>query len=191
MSITAAPSVLDALAALPPLHEEPPLDDLRRLYPATTWAATATRLDGALNLLLDRDALTAAVREMAAAVEPGGFVVFDVDTASRHAWRLGETWVVEDATTYICWEGKGADEADARIGWCDVYAFVDEGPAWRRTDHRLARRLWADEEVRAAATCADLQVVARYGQAARGALDATCDDTRHHQAVYVLRRPVA
>lgn len=191
------------LASLPPLHEGGLTDalraviglpdarhaDLRALASAPEPLPCATCLDGTLNLALAAETFTAALVAMAGAVAPGGLVVFDVDTAARHAWRLDETWVYEDAKTYICWEGKGADEADARLGWCDVYAFADEGPAWRRTDHRIARRRWTDDDVHAAAAAAGLEVVTRLGQGARGALHAACDDARHHQAVHVLRRP--
>jgi SAM-dependent methyltransferase len=126
----------------------------------------------------DLDRLFAGV---AAALRPGGYLIFDVNTPAEYA-----TWDDRDVVTYDgrdclvynrlrCKRGTGL--AEGRIVW-----FVREIERWWRGEETHAERAWSDAAIVAALGAAGLALVERLDPAGAP------EDDAAPRVVYVARR---
>jgi SAM-dependent methyltransferase len=133
-----------------------------------------------LNYLLgDRD-LARVFAGVARALRPGGYTVFDLNTAAEYA-----TWDERDSVTHdgrdcMVYNQLSYDPATClatgRIVW-----FVREIDRWWRGEETHIERAWGDDEVRTALAGAGLALIGRYDVTGGPAAD---DATR---VVYVAR----
>jgi SAM-dependent methyltransferase len=160
--------------------------DLRDLPPLGRFD-WVTCLDDALNYLLGDDDLVAALRGMAAVLEPRGVATFDLNTRAAHRDGFASTWVVEEPGRYLCWQGRGCEDAPGEPGHADIDAFTLDGGAWRRELSQHRQRWWSAGDVEAAAAAAGLAVVAALGQSPGAVLHEHPDEERCTKTVFVLR----
>ncbi len=114
-----------------------------------------------MNYLLDDGDLDRVCAGAAAALRPGGFLIFDLNTAAEYA-----TWDERDSVTHdgrdcMVYNRLNYDPdvclAIGRIVW-----FVRELDRWWRGEETHTERAWSDGEVRAALAGAGLALVGRY-----------------------------
>jgi SAM-dependent methyltransferase len=114
-----------------------------------------------LNYLVDDDDLDRVFAGAAAALRPGGHMIFDINTEAEYM-----TWDERDVVTY---DGRDclvynklnydpdAHLAEGRIVW-----FVRETELWWRGEETHIQRAWRDSEVCDALARAGLALVGRY-----------------------------
>ncbi|MDX6276609.1 MAG: hypothetical protein QOJ72_737 [Nocardioidaceae bacterium] len=122
------------------------------------------RVDGALclsdslNHLLSIDDLAQALRHVAAALRPGGWLLFDLNTEAKYAQHWTDSFgIVEDDHVYVV---RIAYDASTKLARFDATLLRDAG-GWQRQDVTLWNRCFAEAEVREAlapAGFADVQL---------------------------------
>jgi len=161
--------------------------DMRAL-PALGRFALVTCLNDAVNYLLEREELDAACAGFAAALAPGGALVFDVNTRAAHRAAFAETFAVEAGEVFLCWHGQGCDPAGpGEPGLAHLEVFARRGAAWRRERSSHRQRWWSLQELSAALAGAGLTVVAQRGQRTGGHLVPDPDEEAHDKRVLVAR----
>jgi hypothetical protein len=163
---------------------------MRRLPALGAPADLLTCLDDAVNYLLDRGELLAALTGMRANLRPGGLLVFDVNTLATYravfceglTWTggantytsLGEARPVEPgglyATTLQAWRGRAA-----------------AGTLLAQSRH--VQRHHGVREIERALLDAGLEPLGAYGSGADGAPERPPDEELHVKTVVVARRP--
>ena len=134
-----------------------------------------------MNYLIDDGDLDRVYAGVARVLRPGGYMLFDLNTAAEYA-----TWDERDSVTH---DGRDclvynqlSYDPDARLASGRIVWFVRELDRWWRGEETHVERAWSDAEVRAALAGAGLALVGRYdltgGMAAEDAL----------RVVYVARR---
>jgi SAM-dependent methyltransferase len=141
----------------------------------------ATCFYDSLNYLAGDGDLARVFAGVAAALRPGGHMIFDINTAAEYA-----TWDERDVVTY---DGRDclvynrlAYERDTRLATGRIVWFVREIERWWRGEETHVERAWDDAEVAGALAGAGLELVARL---APGGGPAPADAPR---VVYVARR---
>jgi SAM-dependent methyltransferase len=135
-----------------------------------------------LNYLAEDGDLDRVFAGVARALRPGGFAIFDMNTAAEYA-----TWDERDVVTHdgrdILVYNKLSYDAAARLARGRIVWFVREIERWWRGEETHTQRAWADAEVRAALAGAGLALEAR--------LDAQWSPPREGatRLVYVARKP--
>jgi len=134
-----------------------------------------------LNYLIDDGDLDRVFEGAAVALAPGGYLVFDLNTAAEYA-----TWDERDSVTYdgsdcLVYNKLSYDSA-TRLAAGRIVWFVRELERWWRGEETHAERAWKDAEVLGALDGAGLALVGRY--------DVTGDVAANDAArvVYVARR---
>ena len=103
-----------------------------------------------VNHLLTTDDLVSAFRSVAEALAPGGFFVFDINTADAYAqWDKIAAIVDDDAALFV----RGNYDSVSRLGTTMITMFRFDGE-WKRSDARIVQRCYGDTEARAALACA-------------------------------------
>jgi SAM-dependent methyltransferase len=114
-----------------------------------------------LNYLIDDGDLERVCAGVAHVLRPGGYLIFDLNTAAEYA-----TWDERDSVTY---DGRdcmvynqlsydsAASLATGRIVW-----FVRELDRWWRGEETHVERAWSEREVCAALSSAGLSLIERY-----------------------------
>lgn len=130
------------------------------LPPATFDLITC--LYDSLNYLTGDHDLDLALAGAARLLQPGGRLIFDLNTAYEFAsWGAGCDQVVHDADGILVYNRLHYDPAEqlayAHIGW-----FVREGARWRRGEEQHVERAWSEGELDAALGSAGLRLLARY-----------------------------
>jgi SAM-dependent methyltransferase len=141
----------------------------------------ATCFYDSLNYLVGDGDLDRVFAGVAVALRPGGYLIFDINTAAEYA-----TWDERDVVTYdgrdcIVYNRLSYDPA-TRLGNGRVVWFVRELERWWRGEEMHTERAWSDAEIGAALNGAGLSLVARLGP---DGTPATGDALR---VVYVARR---
>ena len=134
-----------------------------------------------MNYLIGDGDLDRACAGVARVLWPGGYLVFDLNTAAEYA-----TWDERDSVTHDGRDclvyNKLSYDPDACLATGRIVWFVRELDRWWRGEETHVERAWSDDEVRAALAGAGLALVGRYdltgGVAAEDAL----------RVVYVARR---
>lgn len=153
--------------------------DIRRFGSRCQCDAALCTFDS-LNHLLSLDDLACAMSNVAAALRPGGWFLFDMNTPEAFAGRHGEMFAFVEADE-VCVVRVEYQAAGGR-GIYNVTLFVNAGP-WSRYDLRLVQRSYHNGEVLAA--------VEEAGFADLHAYDAVTDlgmDGHEGRRVYVCRR---
>jgi SAM-dependent methyltransferase len=147
-----------------------------------------TCLDDAINHLPSDDDVVAALRAMAANLDAGGLLAFDVNTLS--AYRDVGDRIAEDGERIVLWHGEPA-RMDAPGGRAEVAMDVLSrcgDDLWRRTRASWGHWHYPLVAVPALAADAGLEVVAVRGQRVGGRLEPDADEERHRKAVFLVRR---
>lgn len=160
--------------------------DMRRLPVLCEGADLVTCLDDAVNYLLDRDELRAALAGMRANLRPGGLLVFDVNTLGtyRAVFCEGASWG-DGGETYV---SVGEPRFPEPGG-----LFATTLQAWRGqtlvAESRHVQRHHAADELELALREVALEPLGLYGSAADGSPESPPDEQRHVKTVVVARRP--
>jgi SAM-dependent methyltransferase len=130
--------------------------DMRRFRLAEPVDLVTCEFD-ALNHVPKRSDLSQVVKCVSAALNPGGWFYFDVNTslAFRSLWPT--TWWIERPGVAFVMHG-GYDAKHDRA-WSDVELFERWGRLWKRTTERVEEVCWTDAEIRAALRQAGFAVV--------------------------------
>jgi len=120
----------------------------------------ATCFYDSLNYLIDDGDLDRVFVGVAAALRPGGYLIFDINTAAEYA-----TWDDRDVVTYdgpdcMAYNRLSYDSA-TRLGVGRIVWFVREIERWWRGEETHTERAWSDAEICAALARASLALVAR------------------------------
>jgi SAM-dependent methyltransferase len=174
-------AMLDRAAAKAPgvpLHQA----DMREL-PAFGEFDLVTCLDDALNHLLTREELTAALRGIRANLAPDGIAVWDVNTLTAFG-ELCTTHVVAAGDPFIALEGKAGPAAAGMRAEAVVYVFdeLTEG-CWHRSESRHEERHWPQPEIAATAAEAGLRILEVLGQRPGVVLEPQLDEGEHTKAL--------
>jgi SAM-dependent methyltransferase len=176
-------AMLDRAAAKAPgvpLHQA----DMRAL-PAFGEHDLVTCLDDAVNHLLTRQELVAALRGIRANLAPDGVAVWDVNTLATYGGTFAETHVIAAGDPFVVWEGKAGPAVPGMRVEAVVHVFSERTDgSWRRSESRHEQRHWPPMEIDAAAAAAGLSVVDVLGQRPGVVLDAELDESRHTKALY-------
>ncbi len=115
-----------------------------------------------VNYLTEPDALAKTFRLCANYLNPGGLLIFDVNSEYKFRQVLGqETYTYETETIYYIWE----NEYDPDTALCHLYlTFFEqtEGGLYRRIDEMHTQRSYSDDALAAALAAAGLTLLARY-----------------------------
>jgi SAM-dependent methyltransferase len=170
-----------------PLHEA----DMRAL-PAFGEHDLVTCLDDALNHLLTRDELLAALRGIRRNLAPGGVAVWDLNTLATYAGAFAETQVIAAGDMFVVWEGKAEHAAPGMRVEVVMHVFHERsGGCWRRTASRQQQRHWLEQDVRVAASEAGLRIAQVLGQRTGVVLEPELDEASHTKALYFATRDEA
>ena len=120
----------------------------------------ATCFYDSLNYLLDDGDLERVFAGVAVALRPGGYLIFDLNTAAEYA-----TWDERDVVTYdgrdcMVYNQLSYDPA-ARMGTGRIVWFVREIERWWRGEETHVERAWSDNEIVSALESAGLALIAR------------------------------
>jgi SAM-dependent methyltransferase len=174
-------AMLDRAAAKAPgvsLHHA----DMRDL-PAFGEFDLITCLDDALNHLLTRDELTAALRGIRRNLAAGGIAVWDVNTLAAYGEMCAETQVIAADDPFIVWEGRAGRPAPGMRAEVVIHVFSEANGCWVRSRSTHEERHWPPGEIAAAAAEASLNLLEVLGQRPGVLLDADLDETRHTKAL--------
>jgi len=159
--------------------------DMRRLSVLGAFDLI-TCLDDALNHLVERDEVVAALRGMRANLAPHGLIVFDASLFSAYAHAADA--IVDDDLHVVLWRGSTArlsrPGATGEL-LVDVFSSRADG-LWTRSRMRQRHRHYPVAELRSCAAEAGLRVIAVLGQQAGGRLTAELDEARDRKALFLL-----
>jgi SAM-dependent methyltransferase len=98
-----------------------------------------------LNHILEKDRLELAFRKVYAALKPGGWFVFDVNTAGAYGeiWNQSACEVHSDSAFFL----RGAFDRQTRIGKTLITMFRLAGSNWERSDIEVRQRPWEISEI--------------------------------------------
>jgi SAM-dependent methyltransferase len=114
-----------------------------------------------LNYLVDDGDLDDVFAGAAAALRPGGFLIFDINTEAEYITWDERDVVVYDGRDCLVYNKLSYDTdvrlAEGRIAW-----FVRETELWWRGEETHIQRAWSDDEVCGALVGAGFALVGRY-----------------------------
>lgn len=163
--------------------------DMRAL-PSVGEFDLVTCLDDAVNYLLGRGDLDAALASMRAALRPGGMLVFDTNTLLTYRTSFASDAVFGGDDRLICWRGQS--DAAARPGAthaATVDVFTRSGEHWQRTTACHRQRHHPRRAVELGLSCAGLVLRAVRGQSPGARLSREADEERHTKLVFLAQRP--
>jgi SAM-dependent methyltransferase len=146
-----------------------------------------TCLYDSLNYLIEDGDLNRVFNGAAAALRPGGHMVFDIKTEAEYT-----TWDERDVVTYDGRDclvyNKLSYNPDARLAEGRIVWFVRETELWWRGEETHRQRAWSDSEV--------LDTLARAGLALVGRFDLEGAETAEEaqdvaRVVYIARKSIA
>ena len=140
-------------------------------------------VDDAVNYLMSREELEAALRGMRRNLAPTGIVLFDVNTLTGYRGFWSSEVVVEHDGLRFVWRGQGAGE-EAAPGSVFESRLGGEGEGVEEHVHR--QRHFPEAEVLAAIEAAGLHCVEVAGEL-EGELSRGLDEDIHTKAVYVCK----
>jgi SAM-dependent methyltransferase len=167
-----------------PLHEA----DMRSL-PVFGEFDLVTCLDDALNHLMERDELVAALTGIRRNLAPGGIAVWDLNTLAAYGEMFAETHVIAAGETFLVWEGRTGRPAPGMHAEVVMHVFQERSRGcWRRSVSHQQQRHWPEDVTRAAATEAGLRLVAVVGQQTGVVIEPEIDEARDTKALYFATR---
>jgi SAM-dependent methyltransferase len=137
--------------------------DLRSLAPARRYDLVTCWYDS-LNYLLKPGDLAAAFRGVAAALEPGGHFIFDMNTIYGLAvlWRSQPFYLIQDRPEVFEVHVNSFD-FDTQIATKRIVGFVNQAGSWERIEEVHAERGYALDEIRACLAVAGLRATHCWG----------------------------
>jgi SAM-dependent methyltransferase len=120
------------------------VDDARTFQLDDSFQAVLSIFDS-LNHMMTLDDLAAVFRRVYAALETGGWFLFDLNTEEgfKANWQ-GSFGIVEDDAVIVAQSGY---EPETRVGTFEVTLMLLEGGVWQRSDLRLTQRCYAEEDI--------------------------------------------
>src|SRR2546423_2984308 len=160
--------------------------DMRRL-PWRSRFDLITCIDDAVNYLLTEDDLLATLGGMAAALRPGGILVFDTNSLATYRSAFAEDFEVRDGRSRFRWRGLGS--ADLQPGSLAEATIEDVGED--APDSRHVQRHWPVATLRRACSRAGFSRISFRGQMTGCRLVGDPDEERHTKVVCLAakRRP--
>ncbi len=166
--------------------------DIRALEPRTenrepqeTMAGShfdlATCFYDSLNYLTSDGDLERVFGGVAAALRPGGWLIFDVNTEAVFRAYHERDIVTYDGPDILVYN-QIHYQHDTRVAEGRIVWFVRELDRWWRGEETHAERAWADAELRGALDAAGLALVARLAPGGEPASDAT------HRVIYCAQK---
>ncbi|HHT27620.1 MAG TPA: class I SAM-dependent methyltransferase [Firmicutes bacterium] len=123
--------------------------DMRMLDLGTAHYHLAVALCDTLNYLTTLPELVAVLKRVHAVLEPGGVLVFDLNTIYKLATVYGDnTYIDEDEGCFITWENQW-DEGE-RICSMELNIFLRAEHGWRRSTELHVEKAYTPAEVIAA-----------------------------------------
>jgi SAM-dependent methyltransferase len=159
--------------------------DMRAL-PWTGRFDFVTCLDDAFNYLLTEEDLDRALRSIAAALAPGGILVFDTNSLSTYRTTFSERFAVRSGDWEFTWCGQTHPRFQAggvARAWLEV-----SGPNPCPPSQHVQRH-WPVDRLRVACEAAGFDQVAFRGQVTGGRLLGDPDESMHTKIVCLARRP--
>ncbi len=104
--------------------------DMTELDLYGTVAAAICSLDG-FNYLNDEE-LALTFRRLRLFIEPGGMLIFDVNTPEKLKNLSGQTFIDETENVFCVWRPEYDDNLDACVYGMDIFTRTDGG-SWRRS----------------------------------------------------------
>ena len=172
-----------------PMKDERPKTNDQRMQPGTpsSFVLRPSSFDlvtcfyDSMNYLINDGDLDRVCAGVARVLRPGGYMVFDLNTANEYAsWDQRDS-VTHDGRDCLVYNQLSYDP-DAHLATGRIVWFVREIDRWWRGEETHIERAWGDDEVRTALAGAGLALIGRYDPA--GGV-AAADAPR---VVYVARR---
>jgi SAM-dependent methyltransferase len=116
-----------------------------RSFAIESPAVMAVSTFDSLNHIMDLDGLEKAFRQVAAALEPRGRFVFDLNMDEGFRARWHGTFVIDDPDELIV--AVSAYDAAERAGSVNLIMLFREDDLWRRRDLTLTQRAYSADEV--------------------------------------------
>jgi len=115
------------------------MQDMRTLDLFGTVGAAVCTLDG-INHLLDEDELRETLHRLWLFIEPGGTLIFDINTPYKLRDMDGQAFLDEVEDTFCAWSVAETDEEDIFEFCIDI--FTKSGKLWRRSSESFCERAW-------------------------------------------------
>jgi len=144
-------------------------------------------LDDAVNYLLDRVELGAALAGMRRNLSPGGIAIFDANCLHTYRSAFATLSVVPSDDLVIVWRGEtscGLEPGGRGAATTQVLRRAPPG-GWVETTQRHLQRHHPESAVRGAAGAAGLRLACVRGMRSDGSFHAAVDELRCSKAVYV------
>jgi SAM-dependent methyltransferase len=146
-----------------------------------------TCLGDALNHLTDLEAVADSLRGLAAALAPGGVLVFDLNTLA--AYRDVPDAVAEDDSRLVVWNGGAARiERPGGQAVLAIDVFERVGELWSRSTTRQPHRHHPVADVLALLPGCGLAAADVRGQATGARLEPYAGEDAHPKAIVIARR---
>lgn len=146
-----------------------------------TVRAIVCTLDS-INHLESTEALFQTFSRLKNFIDPGGIMIFDVNTVFKHREILGNnTFVYDEKGVYCVW--RNSLHSDGRTVSFNLDFFVREGAKYERFGESFKEIAFTDKELTAACEQNGFGVLARYNE---NTFDEINENTQ--RAVYVIRR---
>jgi SAM-dependent methyltransferase len=146
-------------------------------------------LDDALNYLLTRDELAAALSGLAANLAPDGLLVFDVNSLHSYRTFFASLTVVPSPDHILIWDGQASPtigDSELAPSVVQVLERRTEG-VWSRWGCIHYQRHHSRQAVAAALRQAGLRRVGLYGMRLDGSVTSTFSETDNSKALYIAR----
>jgi len=114
-----------------------------------------------LNYLIGDGDLDRVCAGVARVLRPGGYMIFDLNTAAEYATWDERDRVTHDGRDCLVYNQLNYDP-DARLATGRIVWFVRELDRWWRGEETHTERAWSDDAVRAALAGAGLALIGRY-----------------------------
>jgi len=120
------------------------MQDMRELDLYGTVRAAVCTLDGFNHILGDKD-LCEILRRLRLFIEPGGALIFDVNTPDKFRRMDGQAYLDETESVFCAWSVALTDEKD--IYQYEINLFEKNGKLWRRSCEGFCERAWSPEQL--------------------------------------------
>ena len=146
-------------------------------------------LDDALNYLLSREELAAALSGLAANLAPDGVLVFDVNSLCTYRTFFASLTVVASPDRVLVWDGQTSPTLGAGEVASSLLQMLERGSegAWSRRECVHYQRHHPCQVVEAALGAAGLRPVGVYGMRLDGSVSATFSEAENSKALYIAR----
>lgn len=135
--------------------------DMRELELYGTVDVTLCTLDS-LNHLPDLTAIEEVFQRVAAATEPGGLFLFDMNTLFKHRQLLGnQVYVYETDEVYCVWENTLREDSCTVDLTLNLFEVCPDG-RYRRKVEQITERAYAPEQIQIALKRAGFSVIGIY-----------------------------